>query len=327
VEGVCKDVRYVSIEELGGIDGMREWMTRQAIGFCAVMIFGCVGAAVGQTASDGVTLARVYVAGETVGYKMQGLNESPQRTFRYEAHAHGVVKREDSGVFVEDLGWRDLQANGAAFALSPESEAFREPLSLDLGYKLSVPDLSKVQPILIGPITDLLTFYADVQLAMRQHGLTHAGDHVYVKHGVPNSWADGRRTLLGQDSVDFDITLVSVDEERHVAKLVVKHVSPAQPQIKIPAEWMNEPVGSLKNNWVQIQTTQDRGFLGEIGQESFEADIELAMPSGRILSATLDNPVEVKERACEDAALTVCGKATRYRILRQISVTAEGSTR
>src|ERR1700723_1983494 len=100
---------------------MREWMTRQAIGLCAVMIFGCVGVAVGQTASDGVTLARVYVAGETVGDKMQGLNESPQRTFRYEAHARGVVRREDSGVFVEDLGWSDLQANGAAFALSPES--------------------------------------------------------------------------------------------------------------------------------------------------------------------------------------------------------------
>jgi hypothetical protein len=104
---------------------------------------------------------------------------------------------------------------------------------------------------------------------------------------------------------------------------VVKHVPPAEPQIKLPAAWMSEPVGAAKNNWVQVQTVEGGGFLGEIGEESFEADIELDRATGKILSATLDNPVEVKERKCEDAALTACGEATRYRIVRQITLTQE----
>jgi hypothetical protein len=271
-----------------------------------------------------VKLERGYVAGEVVGYKMTGLNESPERTIKYEAHAAGVVKKDGTGPFVEELRWTDLQVNGAAFALSAESEAFREPLSLDSKYTLTVPDLSKVQGILIGPITDLLTFYADVQLAMRQSGLSRAGDHVVVKHGVPNSWADGNYVVLGQDSIDFDITLVSVDARE--AKLVVRHVPPADPQIKIPVEWMKEPVGSSKNNWVQVEKTGGEGavkYAAEIGEESFEVDIVLGLPEGRILSGRLDNPVEVKERDCEDAALTVCGAPKRYRILRQIGLEAE----
>lgn len=290
-------------------------MLRRAL----VMMVLC-GVAVGQGGPDEVKLARHYVEGEVVAYRMTGVNESPSRDFRYEAEARGVVRREASGVFVEELGWSDLKVGGAAFALSAESEAFREPLSLDMGYKLKVPDLSKVQPVLIGPITDLLTFYADEQLAMRQAGLRRAGDRVVVKHGVANSWADGRRTLVGEDSVDFEMEFVSVD--KGVAKLVVKHVPPAVPQIKVPAEWMNEPVGVGRNNWVQVQKTES-GFAGEIGKESFEAEIAVEVETGKILSATLENPVEVKERDCEDAGLTVCGEAKQYRIVREIRVVAE----
>ena len=308
------------------------WMGGGSMRFfaAACLAFGVMGAgqAVSQTDNPetaDVKLTRVYVPGELIAYKMLGVNESPQRTRRYEAHASGVVRRDDSGKFIEELGWSNLHVNDEAVALSAASEQFKETLSLDPSYKLSVPGLSKVQPILIGPITDLLTFYADVQLAMRQSGLSHAGDHVYVKHGVPNSWADGTYTLLGQDSIDFDITLVSVDPASHGARLVVRHVPPAQPQIKLPAPWMVDPVGSSQNNWVQVQKVADGGYAAAVGQESFEADIKLSLPAGRIVSATLDNPVDVVERACDDAALTVCAAPTRYRIRRQITVEAEAN--
>lgn len=268
------------------------------------------------------TLTRRYQPGESIAYKMEGINESPQRNFHYEAHATGLVKQNASGDFIEDVGWSDLRANGTPFALSPASQQFRQILSLAPSYKLSIPDLSKVQPILIGPITDLLTFYADVQLAMRQTGLVQAGDHVYVKHGTPNSWADGTRTLIGQDSIDFDLTLSSIDATTHVATLVVRHVSPEQPQIKLLAPWMHDPAGSSRNNWVQLQKSSDGKYVAAVGQESFEANIKLSLLTGRILSATLDNPVDVVERNCDDVSLTVCESPTRYRIRRQITIEA-----
>jgi len=264
------------------------------------------------------TLKRVYQPGEQIAYRMVGTNEMPQQTRHYEADVAGVVGKDD----VEALQWRGLAVNGAAVPLSEGSQAFHERLSLAPGYKLAVPGLSAVQPMLIGPITDLLTFYADVQLAMRQPGLMKAGDHVVVAHGVPNSWADGAYTLLGQDSIDFDLTLFSLDARSGVATLVVKHVPPKSPHIRLPAPWMAVPVGAGKNNWVQVQKTGPEQFIAGVGRESFEAVIRVSLVSGSILSATLDNPVLVSERVCKDAALEDCGDATQYRIRRVISLEA-----
>ena len=61
----------------------------------------------------------------------------------------------------------------------------------------SAPDFTDVNPMLIGPIADLPTFYSDLRPAAKQGTLAHAGDHGYVKRGIPNSWADGTQTLVG----------------------------------------------------------------------------------------------------------------------------------
>jgi hypothetical protein len=268
-------------------------------------------------------LERHYVDGETITYRMTGVNHGHERTIRYEARAEGAVKKAPSGVFLEEFAWKNLHVNGQPFALSPASQEFRESVSLAPGFPFAIPDLSKVQPILIGPITDLLAFYADTMLTMRQTELVHAGDHVYVKNGAPNSWADGTYVVFGQDAIDFDITLQSIDQAAKVATVIVRHVPPAQPQIKMPAAWMLSPVGESPNNWVEVEKGQNGKFTAAVGRETFEAMIKISMDTGRILSATMDNPVDVLERDCDDAALTVCGSPVLYGIRRQITLDAE----
>jgi hypothetical protein len=61
-------------------------------------------------------------------------------------------------------------------------------------------------------------------------------------------------------------------------------------------------------------------YSAEVGEETFEAVIKLSIPSGRILSAKMDNPVDILGRDCEDAALTKCSAPSRYRIRRQVSL-------
>jgi hypothetical protein len=254
---------------------------------------------------------------------MKAVNEGHLRTIRYEAQASAQVRRDSSGLLVEDFAWTGLVVNDQPIPLAPASQQFREDLSLSPEYTLSVPDLGKVQPILIGPITDLLTFYADVQLAMRQTNLVRAGDHIYVKHGTPNSWADGTYTVFGQDSIDFDITLTEIDEVSHEATLVIRHVPPAQAQIQFPATWMAAPVGNLPNNWAEVEKGGQGKYSAEVGKETFEVVIKLSLPSGRIVSAKMDNPVDVLGRECDDAALSRCGAPNRYGIRRQVYLSAE----
>ena len=262
------------------------------------LLFACVVPAslqslVGQTASQGPTviLKRDYRDDEEIAYRMKALNEEHVRTIRYEAQASARLRREPSGSFIEEFAWNNLVANGQSVTLTSASQQFREELSLSSGYALSVPDLSKVQPILIGPVTDLLTFYADVQLAMRQQHLLRAGDHVYVKYGTPNSWADVTYTIFGQDSIDFDIELSKVDGATQEATLIVRHLPPPQSHIPLPAKWMLEPVGELPNSWA------------EVGVETFDVTIKLSLPLEELFRRRWTTPLRYLK---EIATIVLC---------------------
>jgi hypothetical protein len=83
---------------------------------------------------------------------------------------------------------------------------------------------------------------------------------------------------------------------------------------------MRTPVTDVPNNWVQVTKFADGRYIASVGKETFLAQIWLSVASGKIVSAGLENPVEVFERECKDEALTQCGVGTRYQILRQIQI-------
>src|SRR5258706_2846752 len=277
-----------------------------------------------QSASraDHNILTRRYQGGEKLTYHMKGTNRDHSGTRVYEAQATGVVKKNAGGKFIEEYAWSNLIVNSVPVALSPAVTNFRQLVSLDTFE--GVPDLSQVLP-LIGPITDLLTFYSDLRLAATQGSLAHAGDHLYFKHGTPNSWADGNYVLTGEDSIDSDIALAAVDFPNKTATVVVRHVVPARPQIKLPADWMRAPVSGTSNNWVQVSKNSDSKsdadkYTAAVGEETFDVELKVSLANGRIMSATLDNPVEVLQRDCADLALTKCGDPVRYEISRRIEI-------
>src|SRR5579864_2074709 len=137
-----------------------------------------------EKGADSNLLSRHYRDGERGVYHMTATNQQGPQTISYEADAVGVVKKGDSGIWYEEIGWTNLIWNHEAVTLSSTAQNFRELLSLDPRYKLSVPNLGQLDPRLIGPVTDLLTFYSDLALEMRQSGFTKAGAHTYFQHGV-----------------------------------------------------------------------------------------------------------------------------------------------
>jgi hypothetical protein len=234
-----------------------------------------------------------------------------------------MVKKNASGYFVEEFHWLGLSFNGQTVPLPANASDFRQQLSLDPAVSPSLPDFSLVSPMLIGPSADLLTFYSDLWLAIKQKTLLRSGDHAYVKHGTPNSWAEGNRTLLGQDSIDFDITLSEVNAQNGIAKLVVRHVPPATPQIQFPVKWMEAPVAETANNWVEVTKTDSGKYLAEMGKETFDVEITVSLAHGKIRSATMDNAVLVLARECTDAGLSQCGEPQHYEIRRKIELVSE----
>jgi hypothetical protein len=60
--------------------------------------------------------------------------------------------------------------------------------------------------------------------------------------------------------------------------------------------------------------------VAEVGEETFEVEINVSLKDGEIISATIDNPAEVLSRDREDAGLSRCGPPKRFQILRRIDV-------
>jgi len=271
-------------------------------------------------ASTASPLKRQYREDERLVYRMKASNRDRLRTATYEATARGVVKRDSAGTFYEEYQWSDIVWNGTAFDLPEANRAFRQVLSLAPSHTPALPDFSTLHPRLVGPTADLMTFYSDVWLAMRQPNLRQAGDRARVNHGDASSWADGTRVLLGEDSIDFDMVLGDVSTSGGTRELTVRHVPPERPKIKIPADWMRPPVVDVPNNWVQVIKLGEGRYAAAIGKETFDAQIRLSLANGRIVSASLTNPVDAFERECKDEALTQCGDGVRYGILRQIQI-------
>ncbi|MBI3679451.1 MAG: hypothetical protein HY235_03560 [Acidobacteria bacterium] len=242
--------------------------------------------------------------------------------WRYEIRATGVVKRESGGEYVEQYTWSDLHSNGSPFALPPASLEFRQVLSLDAGKPPVIPKLAVLHPMLIGPVTDLLTFYADLWLANRLGKLAAVGDHLYHQHGTPASWADGNRVVLGESSVDFDFALEDIDPSSKVATLVVRHVPPKQPRVRLPAVWMHQQVADTPNNWVNVVREAGK-YVAAVGKETFDVTMKVSLADGKILSGTMENHVIARERDCLDAPLTNCGDPRPREILRHITVSLD----
>jgi hypothetical protein len=151
-------------------------------------------------ASSPSLLARRYHEGEKLSYHMKATNRNRTVTNAYEVDAVGVVRKSAAGAFTEEYAWSNLVLNNQAIAPTEAMQKFRQVLSLDPGAPPLVPNLSNVVQ-LVGPITDMLTFYADLWIAIRMNHFAKAGDHLYFAPpgNKPNSWADGVYTLIGED--------------------------------------------------------------------------------------------------------------------------------
>jgi len=266
------------------------------------------------TPQAGRLLSRRYVEGERIQYLMKGQDGGST----YEVRLTATTNKTSDGRFVDEFAWSDMVANGVSRALPPTSQAFRLAVTLEGGAPFEVPDLAKA-PGLIGPITDLMTFYADLFLAMHQGVLRIARDHFHFANPKSSSWADGTIVVLGEDHIDFDITLTGVDTASDVATLLIKHVPPPAPNIRLPAEWMHARVADTPNNWVQVRKTAT-GFDASVGKETFDVTLNVHMSSGKILSAKMENPVTKVTRACSDAGVTQCGDAKATPVMRRIEL-------
>ena len=286
-----------------------------------ILLTAAAASLAGQTAAappapPPYPLHRTYHEGETLAYQMKGQNEA----WHYTIRADGVVTKAASGPFMEEYRWSGMESNGSPLALSAETQAYRQKVSLDPVYMPGMPDLSKVDRAIIGPVTDFMTFFTDEWLANRMGALKKPGDHFYFVVPFNPSWADGTYVLLGEDSIAFDMTWKSTNDGEHTALIRIRHLPPAKPTVHLTAEWMKTPVADTPNNWVEVEKTNDGKFEASVGKETFDVELKIDLTDGKILSGSMDNTVKTIHCTCEDRELTKCGAQVPHEITRKIEI-------
>jgi hypothetical protein len=83
---------------------------------------------------------------------------------------------------------------------------------------------------------------------------------------------------------------------------------------------MLTPVADTPNNWVQVGKNQSGKYDAMVGKETFDFELKISLKDGKILSATMDNLVQTRQRECTDAALLDCGQPADHQIHRQIEL-------
>ena len=277
---------------------------------CPLLAEAAAGnASSGTVALTPSPLARRYTEGETLNYRITGagVNNGPG----YYGEAASTVKKSAEGVFYEELKWSKVRELGQEVKLP---EDFRQYVSLEPAFKHVMPGL------MYSPFLDSFNFYVDLMLAIKQPAIRKPGDRAYIKRSLPNSWAYGA-TLVGYDCIDFDITFTELNEPSGTAAVLVKHVPPpAGCSTKPPADWMNKPVMDTANNFFQVKKTSEGKYSVMVGKEFFNVDVRLALPSGRILSAVMYNPVEGIAKVCSDEKLSDCGAPEKFSLVRNITM-------
>jgi hypothetical protein len=285
----------------------------------AILSFSSTDADAQTSGPSQPPLHRAYIEGQTLHYRMRGVNEA----WHYSADAKGIVKKDGNGSFYEDFGWSNLMTDGKPETLVPGMAGYSQHLSLDPTVFPGAPNLSGVDPKMIGPVTDLMTFYVDYWLAAKFNQLLKPGDHFYFANPTVPSWADGQRVIVGEDAIEFDMTLKSVDAAKGIAELEVRHVPPPQARIHLAASWMQAPQPGQVNNWVQVMRTGDGQYLAAVGQEYFDVQLTISLADGRILHGAMRNPVDTMERLCSDTKLTQCDEAKPHHVMRTIEIDLE----
>jgi hypothetical protein len=160
-----------------------------------------------------------------------------------------------------------------------------QTLSLDPEVVPAAPSLAQVSRALIGPITDLLTFYSDEWLVICERRLVKPGDRFRQTEVPIASWADGTFVVFGQDAINFDIELASVDTSSNVATVVVHHIPPAKSALEMPAPWMADRVADTDNNWAQVM--RNRGaYTAAASKATFDARMKIGLTDAKFWRVT-----------------------------------------
>jgi hypothetical protein len=248
---------------------------------------------------------RRYEAGGEFSYHLedrrrQQAGESVSTTIAAAKSSHQVAF--EGGVPVETVRWTEAidlatgqhRTDLAAVPISRISLHPNGPIE---------PGKPAGDPLMIGMITDLVTFYIAASPKVGIANLHLPGDKAATAP-VYGNFADGTTFLVGQGKVSVEVAMTALSPD------LVEYSTYMQPLAFEPGElhreFMQQPACSNAPNNIQYVRAQGAGYLAAWGCETITIQTKIDRQSGIIVEALMVSYLLQNVKMCQDAALTQC---------------------
>ncbi len=250
--------------------------------------------------------ARSYQPGERFGYRLedrrrQQFGEAVTSTIAVAQSAHQVVL--EGGVPLETVSWTDVvdQITGERRTDLGGIPATR--VSLHPAGPLE-PGKPVNDPLMLGMVTDLVTFYLAASPKVGIEGLHLPGDKVAAPAPVVVDFADGGTFLVGRDKLRAEVEMTAL------SGTLVEYATYLQPIAFEPGElyrdFMQQQACPNNSNNIQYVRRQGDGYLAVWGCESITIQTKIDRQTGIIVEALMVSYLLQNTRTCQDQALTQC---------------------
>ena len=292
---------------------------------------GCSGHSTGSQAVPGVGPADVG------GYQHQRVY-SPGKEYRYRMvrsyFENGKFKREEVAESIHVVAKEPPLSERIAFdRLSRTQDGKTDDLSeaiakfpawdvslspTDGGVGLALPDILGWDMAVVGPVTDLLTFWVAISPQAGIDKVSKVGQSYVLPEAPVASWANGVDIPVGQDCIQISITLKELGESTAVFE--TRFMPPEEASLKMLKSWMDESVVEGTPNNFQQQMSMGEAAMVMWGREYFVVTSTVRRADGMLLSATMSNELQLKMKIGCSSELQACKHEVPLHIRRELSL-------
>ncbi len=247
---------------------------------------------------------------------------------------NGVFKREEIAESLHEVPEEGVPRERISFtSLTKRTTEGTEDLSQAIAkfpaYETSVaatsspalsalPDLTGWDMGVVGPVTDLHTFLIAVSHQVGADRLTRLGETFTTGEAAKASWANGENIPVGEDCIQISVTLLELNAETAVYE--TRFMPPADACLEPLKPWMEAPVVEGTPNNFQQQMMMGPMAAAMWGREQFIITSTVRRADGRILSATMDNPLTLRLKVGCDPNLDSCKHEMPMTIHRKLQL-------
>ncbi|MEM9024292.1 MAG: hypothetical protein AAGB22_11150 [Bacteroidota bacterium] len=278
------------------------------------LLCGLVSTAMLSAQENAFTYSRQPSSNQELQYSLR-TDYYENGSWKRQTVARAVLTATEGDVPQESVRWTSLVQHTAADTIRYDTNAQRTaPYSFSLHPEGSLEAPRFDDPVMLSSLADLTTFLVAISPQAGSHKVQQAGGSYHNPEPARGDFSDAFNTPVGEDCMDITVHLVRMNRDTAVYRTTF--LVPAKPCLELVGGIAPSP-----ENPVNFQMAQGvgNGRMNLLyGQETFVVESHVRRRDGALLSATMDNVLDLRMKVFCDAQYANCQTELPWKISRKV---------